>query len=37
VGAGRVVLVGPEILFRAQSWGTFKVFFNGLLLSASQP
>jgi hypothetical protein len=30
VGQGRLVLFGPEILFRAQPHGTFKFFFNAL-------
>ena len=35
VGKGKLYLFGPEILFRAQSHGTFKLFFNGLYLSAA--
>jgi hypothetical protein len=30
VGKGHVVLYGPEVLWRAQPHGTFKLFFNGL-------
>jgi hypothetical protein len=30
VGKGKLVLYGPEILFRAQPHGTFKLFFNGI-------
>jgi hypothetical protein len=30
VGTGRLVLYGPEILFRAQPHGTFKLLFNGI-------
>ena len=36
VGKGTLVLFGPEILFRAQPHGTFKLLFNGIL-SAAQP
>ena len=32
VGAGRMILYGPEILFRAQPHGTFKLLFNGIFL-----
>ena len=31
IGRGKLYLFGPEILFRAQSHGTFKLFFNGLI------
>ena len=31
VGKGKVFAFGPEITQRAQSWGTFKFLFNGLL------
>ncbi|MBS1702735.1 MAG: peptidase [Armatimonadetes bacterium] len=34
VGEGRVVLFGPEILFRAQSHGTFKLLMNGIFRAA---
>ncbi|SFS11175.1 Zinc carboxypeptidase [Granulicella pectinivorans] len=37
VGKGRVVLFGPEIAFRGQPHGTFKLLFNGILTSASNP
>ncbi|MCI0703191.1 MAG: hypothetical protein L0241_19095 [Planctomycetia bacterium] len=30
-GKGRVVLYGPQVLFRAQPHGTFKLFFNGIV------
>jgi len=30
VGKGHVVLYGPEVLWRAQPHGTFKLFFNGI-------
>ncbi len=35
LGKGRVVLYGPEILFRAQSHGTFKLLFNAIFRSAN--
>ena len=31
VGKGTLVLFGHEILFRAQSHGTFKLLFNGIM------
>jgi hypothetical protein len=31
VGKGRLVLFGPDILFRAQPHGTFKFLFNGIV------
>jgi hypothetical protein len=35
VGKGRVVLYGPEVLWRAQPHGTFKLFFNGLFYGSA--
>ena len=34
VGKGKLVLFGPEILFRAQSHGTFKLLFNAVYFSS---
>ena len=31
VGTGRLVLFGPQIVFRAQPHGTFKFLFNGIV------
>jgi len=31
VGSGRLVMFGPQILFRAQPHGTFKFLFNGIV------
>ena len=31
VGKGRLVLFGPEIVWRAQPHGTFKLLFNGIV------
>jgi len=36
VGAGRVVALGPEILFRSQPHGNYKLFFNALYLSTAK-
>jgi hypothetical protein len=36
VGRGRVYLFAPEILFRAQPHGGFKLFFNGVYLSVAE-
>jgi hypothetical protein len=31
VGKGRLILCGPQVLFRGQPDGTFKLVFNGLM------
>jgi hypothetical protein len=36
LGKGRVVLYGPEILFRGQSHGTFKLLFNAIFRSSEK-
>jgi hypothetical protein len=36
VGAGRLVLCGPQILFRAQPHGTFKFLFNCIVRAGEQ-
>jgi hypothetical protein len=36
VGRGRVFLFGPEILFRGQPHGTFRLLFNGIYLGQSE-
>ena len=35
VGRGTMYLFGPEITFRAQPHGTFKLLFNGILLGGA--
>ena len=35
VGEGRVVMLGPEVAFRAQPHGTFKLLFNALCYGSS--
>jgi hypothetical protein len=37
VGNGRLVLFGPQILFRAQPHGTFKFLFNGIVQAGVRP
>lgn len=36
VGRGRLLMFGPEIAFRAQPHGTFKLLFNGILYSRAE-
>jgi hypothetical protein len=36
VGKGRVRLLAPEVLFRAQPHGGFKLFFNAIYLSVAE-
>jgi len=33
VGKGKLILYGPEILFRSQPHGTYKLLFNGIYLT----
>jgi hypothetical protein len=35
VGRGRLIVFGPEIVFRAQPHGTFKLLFNGIYYGAA--
>ena len=37
VGKGKLVLYGPEILFRSQPHGTYKLLFNGIYLGSLKP
>jgi hypothetical protein len=37
VGKGKVLLFGPEITFRAQPHGTFKLLFNSIYYGTAQP
>ena len=37
VGKGRLVVIGPQILFRAQPQGAYKLLFNGIMQSAVVP
>jgi hypothetical protein len=34
VGTGRLVLFGPQVLFRGQPHGTFRLVFNGIVRAA---
>ncbi len=36
IGKGRVVMYGPEVLFRGQPHGTFKLFFNGVAMEGAR-
>ena len=36
VGEGKLFLYGPEVTFRAQPHGTFKLFFNGLYYGTAE-
>jgi hypothetical protein len=36
LGSGKVVMLGPEVAFRAQPHGTFKLLFNGLYYGSAQ-
>ena len=36
VGKGKLFMYGPEIAFRAQPHGTFKLLFNGIYLSKAE-
>ena len=37
VGEGKVLLLGPEVAFRSQPAGTFKLLFNGLYYGSAKP
>ena len=37
IGKGKLFLYGPEILFRSQPHGTYKLFFNGIYYGHAKP
>jgi len=37
IGQGKVFIIGPEVTFRGQPHGTFKLLFNGLYYGSAQP
>jgi hypothetical protein len=37
IGKGKLLLFGPEIVFRAQPHGTFKFLFNGIYYGRAEP
>ena len=37
IGRGKLVLLGPEVTFRGQPHGTFKLLFNALSYGSAQP
>jgi drug/metabolite transporter (DMT)-like permease len=37
LGSGKLFLLGPEITFRGQAHGTFKLLFNGLYYGSAKP
>jgi glutamine amidotransferase-like uncharacterized protein len=37
VGKGKVLLFGPEVMFRGQPHGTFKFVFNGIYYGSATP
>jgi hypothetical protein len=37
VGKGRLVLYGPQVLFRAQPHGNFKLVFNAIVRAGEKP
>jgi hypothetical protein len=37
VGKGRMVLLPMRVQNRAQTYGTFKLLFNSILISAAEP
>ncbi len=36
VGEGKVILYGPEVAFRAQPHGTFRLLFNGIFFGSTE-
>jgi hypothetical protein len=36
IGEGKVFLLGPEVAFRGQPHGTFKLLFNGLYYGSAK-